>query len=144
MGEAATLKDLGQRDKLLALPQTLSNITFWGSSFTDQRVLETAAFFVEKGKTVVPAWGDQFEPMGVNWNLKVVVPSLVFDEAFLKIERFPFTDVRQDWLYKRFDEGGLIWPYGEDQKEWLKASLSVLKGKPLEAFKYADNMYLHW
>ena len=162
VGKTSVFDNFNKYEKLFVFSHSLAKITFWGNSFTDETLCEMVEFFfvetfgrIELKNCTIRreepyinfedgyhnlAWGKvDFE--GLRWKMKFKIACLVFNVSPAMTE--DSENLRQ-WLYIQLDEMNLIWPYGEDQLEWLKKSMDNLKGKTLEAVRYADEKYIEW
>ena len=128
------------------LGKVFAKITLWGSRFTDQDILRAAAALQDKATLLQimqcdVQWADYFvssrywlvppsdqlyrspEIINVQWVVSSSVQCLVFDGTFKEAKG---KDEQLQWLHEQFDYSNLIWPYGEDQIEWMKQSLKLL------------------
>ncbi|GAV07424.1 hypothetical protein RvY_17259 [Ramazzottius varieornatus] len=129
--------------------QPLQTVTFWGGRFTHREVVRAA--FPLQAKDILMQlmkcelhWDSEghfmmtFSDVGLHfgevedyklslkmffWNVPVSVQHLAFDETFNAAVSNETDQLR--WLFKRYDQLNLIWPYGEDQVAWLTASIEL-------------------
>ena len=168
IGEATVFEKSKEYKKLFKFPHSLTKVTFWEDAFAGRGVFKMADILLGKfGRVELrhckielvdssiffdhnyysPAWGDIEDMNGVTWDPRIEVPLLVFDETFEIVgaeEPDEDYEIKKQWLHEQLDEQNSIWPYGEDQLEWLKKSLDGLKGQTLKAVKYAHLQFLQW
>ncbi|GAV07360.1 hypothetical protein RvY_17199 [Ramazzottius varieornatus] len=164
LGPALNFAIFEEYEKLFGFQQSLSKVTFCSDTFTDAKLLEIASFLLTEFEQVTfvncrittndpefhfdkqfrsAVWVDYQgnHPRSIKWDLEVVIPRLVFDENFNKLRG---EEEQQAWLYNRYDEMDLIFPYGKEQMDWLDHALDCLSGGQIDAVKHADKKFLEW
>ena len=74
-------------------------------------------------------------PFGLDCTIKVFVPRLQFNRFVDDKEE---AERRSDVLEKKLDENNLMWPYPEEQLQWLLKTLDGLEGTVLQSVKNTD------
>ena len=129
--------------------KSLEKITFWGGYFVGRTdMLRMAARLGDEDillqlRQCDIQWGRQFSfshscrdcehrtescPPDLvlskaTWSMTVSVQHLVFDGKF---KRTSGRKERLRWLHEQFNRSNVMWPYGEDQVEWLNTSVKAL------------------
>ena len=155
------------------LGKVFAKTTFWGCRFTDRDILRAAAA-LQNGGTLLQImqcdmqWADCFvsphywlvnpsdqsyrslRTTNIRWVLSFSVQCLVFDGTFkeaCKGDWIRVVDKQLRWLYAQYDRSNLIWPYGEDQVEWLRQSLKLLPSLEkdvLEDVQSCEHKFYQW
>ena len=149
---------------VFAVKKPLKKITFWGCRLSDTEIIQ-AAVPLQGICTLLQIvqcdvrWDNSFYfckfhdhanlPLeAFSWRMPLKIRHLVLDETFKQVEGQVEGEVeRLGWLYKNYDSMDLIWPYGEDQVEWLNASLKLLasvKHDVLDAIRICGDAFLTW
>ena len=76
------------------------------------------------------------DDFGIEWN--VFAPRLDFHRSADPTGNYEFYDCSDVCVCKRLDDNNLLWPYPEEQVQWLLQTLESLDGTVLQSVKNTD------
>ena len=76
------------------------------------------------------------------WKFTVKLPQkFTYDDLLLDKDT---KEPEDRWLYRALDRLNCIWPYGQNQLDWLTTTLNNLQGFPLRTVQNADQQLVAW
>lgn len=78
---------------------------------------------------------------GIKWSVQVPVPHLEMDPSLLNPKDRDAEKATYEWMKATLDVKKLIWPYPDEQLQWLLDTLDGLGGTALESVKRTDEQW---
>ena len=147
-------KPFDYEDLSVSAEESLLKVTIVGKFFGEMRMVITANSILSKNillkltqctisfsfpRISFPRLTAQYNISGADWKLIVSPACLDFDESFKKAKA---ENTQKLWILGYFDRLGLLWPYEEDQTQWLETSLRGLDAGLQIFVQHIDEAYM--